>query len=168
MQWMCIHMLPVGQFLWGHLWSTVQKAAEIQSKPLPSPQVTWCWADSRVGIPYGFSLYTVKINWPHVAAHTLHNLRCCFMRRVPVGPHTPCTAQRGAGTWGAGQLLASPGRGLGHSSRCPLGTYAPWFWHVRSLAESSNCALSELRGLAGEQRGTCKWEQPEGSEPPRA
>lgn len=125
--WMCIHILPVGQFLWGYLWSIVRKAAEIQSKTLPSTQVTWCRADLRVGIPYGFSLHAVKRDRPPVGAHTLHNLRCCFMWRVPVGPHTPCTAQPGAGTRGAGQLLASPGRGLGHSSRSPLGTYAPWF-----------------------------------------
>lgn len=57
--------------------------------------------------------------------YTVHNLRCCFMRRVPGGPHTPCTAQPGAGTRGAGQLLASAGRGLGHSSRSPPGTFAP-------------------------------------------
>lgn len=55
---------------------------------------------------------------------------CCItqtrqrMLWVPVGPHMPCTAWLGAGTQGAGELLASAGRGLGHSSRTPLGTYA--------------------------------------------
>lgn len=68
--------------------------------------------------------------------------------------------------WSAGQPLASLGRGWPLSSieRCP-GHMCTMFLICSSLVGSSNCVLSKLHRLTGEQTGAYKWEQTEGSGP---
>lgn len=74
---------------WGYLWSIVQKAAEIHSKPLPSTHIMWCWADSWVGIPYGFSLYAVKMIWLHIYYITANAVSCGGYLWGPTHPAWP-------------------------------------------------------------------------------
>lgn len=88
MPWMCIHLLPCGYFFSGYLWSIVQKVAEIQSKTLPSTQVTWCCAHSQVGIPCGF----FDLTWMHIHGITSDAVSGSGYLRSPAHPARPSRA----------------------------------------------------------------------------
>lgn len=145
----------LGDFFEAIFEAQYKKLQKFSVKSFP-PHVTQVhkWPGSQVAVPY----WRTRAAWPQMLHMAVEEVL------LPVGPHKPCMALPCAGTWGAVGQLASAKRGWGHSSRTPPGTSVPWFWYVHSLAGSSNCALAELRGLAGGQIGTYKWEQTDWSE----